>query len=205
MALNAESAFPYAWAVTHVGDNNLFDVLHAHAYAVSPLTVPLVLPPLPNEAPRDYRLRLGYKPPLEGDELEGDESFLSRLGGVVRFLAALYCAPSDQSHQNFPQLSRAWTWVSRALNLPPHPLLAHLLLAFLEVAAPYLQRRFPRQVHKLFLAVRDYLPRLPREAEAPRTRLELLLGRALQSLLDFPKGTQLPEDTTNYATQQDNQ
>ena len=75
---------------------------------------------------------LGYKVNRDG-EVEGEDSYLRRMSGIVRLYAAIIQTPTKpRPHPH--GLEHGWAWLARVLNMEPHPsLTATALYDLLEV------------------------------------------------------------------------
>lgn len=82
-----------------------------------------------------YRLQ-GYKISSTGVP-ETEDMFLHRMRGIVRLYAAIISSPQLPMDHTLPHphgLEHGWAWLSRVLNMEPHPILTAAALGdFLEV------------------------------------------------------------------------
>ena len=75
---------------------------------------------------------LGYKVGSDG-KVEGEDTYLKRMSGIVRLYAAILQTPSDP-HPHPHGLENGWVWFARVLNMEPHPTLtATAIFDMLEV------------------------------------------------------------------------
>lgn len=75
-----------------------------------------------------------------------------------------------------------WTWIATILNLPPRPITAYLLVAFLEQASYALYRKYGANFEKLIkLILEKYIVLIPNSSIASKTRLEILCKEIISS------------------------
>jgi hypothetical protein len=75
-----------------------------------------------------------------------------------------------------------WTWLATILNLPPRPITAYLLVAFLEQASYAFFRKFGVNFEKLIkLILEKYIVLIPNSSIASKTRLEILCKQIISS------------------------
>lgn len=88
-----------------------------------------------------------------------------------------------------------WTWLATILNLPPRPITAYLLVAFLEQASYTFYRKYGVHFEKMIkLILEKYIVLIPNSSIASRTRLEILCKEILasgQKLIKEPAGLKL--------------
>ena len=66
-------------------------------------------------------------------EIEGEDSYLKRMSGIVRLYAAFLQTPT-KPHPHPHGLEHGWVWLARVLNMEPHPsLTATAVYDMLEV------------------------------------------------------------------------
>ena len=79
-----------------------------------------------------YGRLLSYKVSSDG-QVEGEDSYLKRMSGIVRLYAAILQTPSEP-HPHPHGLEHGWAWFARVLNMEPHPTLtATAIYDMLEV------------------------------------------------------------------------
>lgn len=79
-------------------------------------------------------------------------------------------------------LNVGWTWLATMLNLPPRPITAHLLVAFLEQASFSFYRKFGVNFEKIIkFLLEKYLVLIPNSSIASKTRLEIVCKEIIKS------------------------
>lgn len=75
-----------------------------------------------------------------------------------------------------------WTWLATILNLPPRPVTAYLLVAFLEQASYSFYQKYGINFEKMIkLILEKYILLIPNSNIASKTRLEILCKEIISS------------------------
>ncbi len=86
----------------------------------------------------------GYKVSSDG-VIETEDMFLHRIRGIVRLYAAIISSPQlpvEHFHKHPHGLEHGWAWLTRVLNMKPHPTLTAAAVGdFLEVFVRKISRR----------------------------------------------------------------
>lgn len=94
-------------------------------------------------------------------------------------------------------LNGGWTWLATMLNLPPRPITAHLLVAFLEQASFAFYRKYGVNFEKLVrFLLEKYLVLIPNSSIASKTRLEIVCKEIIasgQNRIKEPVGLRLSQ------------
>jgi len=201
VASQHESAFTYAAVAVGVwaDHEDVGQLLLAHFHKQCPYTVPYYPPKLPNQTNQEYYSCLGYR--YEGDTIEEQDKFLSRMQGMIRLYAAILISPLPGRSQPSPHgVEHGWAWLSRSLNLDPWPdITANCIHIFLEVAGHTLWRAYGPQFLKLLqLLVSEYLPKIQAVTDkgsgGPVTRLQNYLEKCITTgNIQPPEGVLTPQ------------
>eukprot|EP01112_Ceratiomyxa_fruticulosa_P021817 TRINITY_DN7812_c0_g1_i1.p1 TRINITY_DN7812_c0_g1~~TRINITY_DN7812_c0_g1_i1.p1 ORF type:complete len:705 (-),score=180.13 TRINITY_DN7812_c0_g1_i1:49-2163(-) len=158
------AAFPLAFVAVEVCKLHppLLDFILAHFFQ-TPYTLPRYLPREEGETEDAFLRRMGYQEnPANPNGLETQQQYWGRMSGIIAFFSAFMQTPSRGAHPF--GLDRAWTYLSRLLNMKPRKIPPTLLLAFLEIAGYEFSRAFPTQLRKIFQYINtQWMPLIPKD------------------------------------------
>ena len=142
-----------------------------------------------------YKIELGYLV-VDGVVKESDTAFFERMSGLISFYGAIVQTNSLSGiilvlnfyliyflgKPNVIGHNMGWTWLATILNLPPRPVTAYLLIAFLEQASYAFYRKYGINFEKLIkLILEKYIVLIPNSNIASKTRLEILCKEIISS------------------------
>ncbi|KAM4746659.1 mRNA export factor GLE1 [Anableps anableps] len=198
VASHHEAAFPIAIVASGIWELHpqVGDLILAHLHKSCPYSVPHY-PPMKDGTPVDeYQKILGYR--VNDSGVEGQDSFLKRMSGMIRLYAALIQLkwPFSSKQGSVPHgLNHGWRWLAQMLNMEPlADITATLLFDFLEVCGNALMKQYQGQFWKLILLLKDeYFPRIEAVTSSGEKgsvmRLKVFLETSLQSRqISPPKG-----------------
>lgn len=184
VASSFKAAFPIA--AVCVGLWSLFpdfgDLLLGHFYNKCPFLVPFYVPKIESISTVEYCKLVGYD--VDGETVEDEDKYLSKLSGTVRLYAAMMQMdmPPQLSSRPHPfSIEHGWIWFTRLMNLEPRPsVTATMIFDFLEVAGHALMKRFGKQFQKVLLTLcRELMPKIlevtPANSKAGAMRLKMFL------------------------------
>lgn len=157
-----------------------------HLQTACPYVLPYYVPKQDGQPNTDYYKSLGYKI-LEDSSVEEQSKFLRRMSGLMRLYCACLVSPLPRGVKaTHPQsIEHAWMWLSRTLNLDPHPdVTAAMIHDILSVTGHTMFAEYHIQFVKLvYIIHKDYLPKLKSVSVTNATvgRLENFLEQMLQS------------------------
>lgn len=197
VASHHEAAFPIAVVASGIWELHprVGDFLLAHLHKKCPYAVPHYPPMKEGTSVEDYQRVLGYR--VDDSGVEGQDSFLKRMSGMIRLYAALIQLRWPySSKQGAPHgLNHGWRWLAQMLNMEPiADITATLLFDFLEVCGNALVKQYQTQFWKLILLLKDqYFPRIEAVTSSGQMgsviRLKQFLESSLQSRqISPPKG-----------------
>ncbi|XP_041642391.1 nucleoporin GLE1 [Cheilinus undulatus] len=197
VASHHEAAFPIAVVASGIWELHprVGDFLLAHLHKKCPYAVPHY-PPMKEGTPvEEYQRILGYR--VDDSGVEGQDSFLKRMSGMIRLYAAIiqlkwpYSTKQGSPHS----LNHGWRWIAQMLNMEPiADITATLLFDFLEVCGHALVKQYQYQFWKLILLLKEeYFPRIEAVTSSGQMgsviRLKQFLETSLQSRqISPPKG-----------------
>ncbi|XP_077377691.1 mRNA export factor GLE1 isoform X1 [Festucalex cinctus] len=198
VAAHHEAAFPMGMAASGIWQLHpqFGDLFLGHLHKKCPYAVPHY-PRMKDGTPVDeYQRILGYR--VDDDGLEGQDSFLKRMSGMIRLYAAIIQLkwPFD-SKQALPThgLNHGWRWLAQMLNMEPiADITATLLFDFLEVCGHALLQSYQGQFWKVLMLLKEqYLQRIEAVTGSGQmgsvSRLRLFLEKLLQERqISPPKG-----------------
>lgn len=165
VASHHEAAFPIAMVAAGVWELHprVGDLILAHLHKKCPYAVPHYPPMKEGTTVEDYQRILGYR--VDDSGVEGQDSFLKRMSGMIRLYAALIQLrwPYGSKQGSAPHgLNHGWRWLAQMLNMEPlADITATLLFDFLEVCGHALMRQYQSQFWKLILLLKEeYFPRI---------------------------------------------
>ncbi|XP_066112141.1 mRNA export factor GLE1 [Saccopteryx bilineata] len=192
------AAFPVAVVASGIWELHprVGDLILAHLHKNCPYSVPFYPAFKKGMALEDYQKMLGYQ--VVGSKVEGQETFLKRMSGMICFYAAIIQLrwPYGTRQEVHPHgLNHGWRWLAQILNMEPlSDVTATLLLDFLEVCGNALMKQYQAQFWKMMLLIKeDYCPRIeaitnPGEMGSV-SRLQHFLEKCLQRKeIPVPKG-----------------
>uniref|UniRef100_A0AAR2ITC4 mRNA export factor GLE1 n=1 Tax=Pygocentrus nattereri TaxID=42514 RepID=A0AAR2ITC4_PYGNA len=166
VASHHEAAFPIAVVASGVWELHpkVGDLILAHLHKKCPYAVPHYPPMKDGTTMEEYQKILGYR--VDDSGVEGQDSFLKRMSGMIRLYAAIIQLRWPHSNKQVPDphgLNHGWRWLAQMLNMEPlADVTATLLFDFLEVCGNALLKQYQAQFWKLMLLIRDeYFPRTP--------------------------------------------
>lgn len=142
-----------------------------------------------------YKIELGYLV-VDGVVKESDTAFFERMSGLISFYGAIVQTNSLSGilfvlifhliyflgKPNVIGHNMGWTWLATILNLPPRPVTAYLLLAFLEQASFAFYWKYGVNFEKMIkLILEKYIVLIPNSNIASKTRLEILCKEIISS------------------------
>ncbi|XP_063754383.1 mRNA export factor GLE1 isoform X2 [Eleginops maclovinus] len=164
VASHHEAAFPIAMVAAGVWELHprVGDLILAHLHKKCPYAVPHYPPMKEGTSVEDYQRILGYR--VDDSGVEGQDSFLKRMTGMIRLYAALTQLrwPYGSKQGSAPHgLNHGWRWLAQMLNMEPlADITATLLFDFLEVCGNALMKQYQSQFWKLILLLKEeYFPR----------------------------------------------
>ncbi|KAG7219204.1 hypothetical protein INR49_019264 [Caranx melampygus] len=198
VAAHHEAAFPIAVVASGVWELHprVGDLILAHLHKKCPYAVPHY-PPMKDGTPvEEYQRILGYR--VDDSGVEGQDSFLKRMSGMIRLYAAVIQLrwPYSSKQGSVPHgLNHGWRWLAQMLNMEPlADITATLLFDFLEVCGNALMKQYQAQFWKLILLLKEeYFPRIEAVTSSGQMgsviRLKQFLETSLQSRqISPPKG-----------------
>uniref|UniRef100_A0A1A7WJJ9 mRNA export factor GLE1 n=1 Tax=Iconisemion striatum TaxID=60296 RepID=A0A1A7WJJ9_9TELE len=198
VASHHEAAFPIAVVASGIWELHpqVGDLILAHLHKSCPYAVPHY-PPMKDGTPvEEYQRILGYR--VNESEVEGQDSFLRRMSGMIRFYAAVIQLrwPYGSKQGAAPHgLNHGWRWLAQMLNMEPlADITATLLFDFLEVCGHALMKTYQGQFWKLILLLtHEYFPRIEAVTSSGQMgsviRLKKFLETSLQNRqISQPKG-----------------
>ncbi|XP_062854325.1 mRNA export factor GLE1 [Trichomycterus rosablanca] len=198
VASHHEAAFPIAVVASGLWELHpkMGDLLLAHLHKKCPYAVPHYPPMKDGTSVEDYQRILGYR--VEDSGVEGQDSFLKRMSGMIRLYAAIIQLrwPNSNKQGAHPHgLNHGWRWLAQMLNMEPiADITATLLFDFLEVCGNALVKQYQWQFWKLILLIKEeYFPRIEAVTSSGQmgsvTRLQQFLETSLRNRqIDPPKG-----------------
>ncbi|XP_034086028.1 nucleoporin GLE1 isoform X1 [Gymnodraco acuticeps] len=198
VASHHEAAFPIAMVAAGVWELHprVGDLILAHLHKKCPYAVPHYPPMKEGTTVEDYQRIIGYR--VDDSGVEGQDSFLKRMSGMIRLYAALIQLrwPYGSKQGSAPHgLNHGWRWLAQMLNMEPlADITATLLFDFLEVCGHALMRQYQSQFWKLILLLKEeYFPRIEAVTSSGQMgsviRLKHFLETSLQSRqIRPPKG-----------------
>ncbi|KAL3975322.1 Ras-like protein [Sarotherodon galilaeus] len=165
VASHHEAAFPIAVVASGVWELHpqVGELILAHLHKKCPYAIPHY-PPMKEGTPVDeYQRILGYR--VDDSGVEGQDSFLKRMSGMIRLYAAIIQLKWPYSSKQGPVphgLNHGWRWLAQMLNMEPlADVTATLLFDFLEVCGNALMNQYQSQFWKLILLLKEeYFPRI---------------------------------------------
>uniref|UniRef100_A0A7N8WLC3 mRNA export factor GLE1 n=1 Tax=Mastacembelus armatus TaxID=205130 RepID=A0A7N8WLC3_9TELE len=165
VASHHEAAFPIAVVASGVWELHprVGELILAHLHKKCPYSVPHY-PPMKEGTPvEEYQRILGYR--VDDSGVEGQDSFLKRMSGMIRLYAAMIQLrwPYSSRQGSVPHgLNHGWRWLAQMLNMEPlADITATLLFDFLEVCGNALMKQYQGQFWKLILLLKEeYFPRI---------------------------------------------
>ncbi|XP_040898513.1 nucleoporin GLE1 [Toxotes jaculatrix] len=198
VASHHEAAFPIAVVASGVWELHpqVGDLILAHLHKKCPYAVPHY-PPMKDGTPvEEYQRILGYR--VDDSGVEGQDSFLKRMSGMIRLYAAVIQLRWPYSSKQGPVphgLNHGWRWLAQMLNMEPlADITATLLFDFLEVCGNALMKQYQAQFWKLILLLKEeYFPRIEAVTSSGQMgsviRLKQFLETSLQNRqISPPKG-----------------
>ncbi|KAI4898752.1 hypothetical protein NFI96_014133 [Prochilodus magdalenae] len=198
VASHHEAAFPIAVVASGVWELHpkVGDLILAHLHKKCPYAVPYFPPMKDGTSVEEYQRILGYR--VDDSGVEGQDSFLKRMSGMIRLYAAIIQLRWPHSNKQGPVphgLNHGWRWLAQMLNMEPlADVTATLLFDFLEVCGNALMKQYQGQFWKIMLLIREeYFPRIEAVTSTGQmgsvTRLKQFLESALRNKqIDPPKG-----------------
>ncbi|KAM9822282.1 mRNA export factor GLE1 [Syngnathus typhle] len=198
VASHHEAAFPIGVAASGIWQLHprFGDLFLGHLHKKCPYAVPHY-PRMKDGTPVDeYQRILGYR--VDDSGVEGHDSFLKRMSGMIRLYAAIIQQrwPFDSKNEMPTHgLNHGWRWLAQMLNMEPiADITATLLFDFLEVCGHALLKSYQGQFWKvIFLLKEQYLPWIEAVTGSGQmgsvSRLRLFLEKLLQEgHISPPKG-----------------
>lgn len=174
IAIHTPSAFPAAQVCVDLGGIQpvFMAVLLTRMFDRCTYAIPRYVPRKPGQTDVEYRQSMGY-----AGEGELEQAYRDRMCGIIALYGAIMqTKPLRKGLQHPHDLSHAWTWIASILNMSPRPITPLLICSFLEVAGYELAAMYSKNFPSLMNYLVDvYIPRLPAECIAAKTRLELYL------------------------------
>ncbi|XP_037536094.1 nucleoporin GLE1 [Nematolebias whitei] len=198
VASHHEAAFPIAVVASGIWELHprVGDLILAHLHKKCPYAVPHYPPMKDGTSVEEYQKILGYR--VDDSGVEGQDSFLKRMSGMIRLYAALIQLrwPYGAKQGSAPHgLNHGWRWLAQMLNMEPlADITATLLFDFLEVCGNALMKQYQVQFWKLILLLRnEYFPRIEAVTSSGQMgsviRLKQFLETSLQNRqISPPKG-----------------
>ncbi|KAM8866300.1 mRNA export factor GLE1 [Synchiropus picturatus] len=203
VASHHEAAFPIAIVASGIWELHpqFGDLFLAHLHKKCPYAVPHYPPMKEGTSVEDYQRLLGYR--VDDCGVEGQDSFLKRMSGMIRLYAALIQLrwPYGAKHSEPPHgLNHGWRWLAQTLNMEPlADITATLLYDFLEVCGNALMKLYQAQFWKLLLLLKDeFFPRIEAVTSSGQMGSVMRLKQFLETSLRNrqirpPKGLLGPE------------
>ncbi|TRY96780.1 hypothetical protein DNTS_014501 [Danionella cerebrum] len=190
VASNHSAAFPIAAVASGIWELHpkIGDLILAHLHKKCPYAVPHYPPMESGTSVEDYQKILGYR--VDDGKVEGQDSFLKRMSGMIRLYAALIQMRWPYSSKQGPHphgLNHGWRWMAQLLNMEPiADITATILFDFLEVCGKALMNQYRAQFWKLILIINEeYFPRIEAVTSAGQmgsvTRLKQFLETSLRT------------------------
>lgn len=198
VAAHFEAAFPIAAVTSGIWELHpmVGELFLAHLHRKCPYAVPYCPQSKDSATAEEYHRLLGYRTTDSG--VEGEDSFLKRMSGMIRLYAAIIQArwPYGSKQASSPHgLNHGWRWLAQMLNLEPlADITATLLFDFLEVCGNALIKQYQGQFWKLLLLLKEeYMPRIKAVTSSTQMgsfiRLQQFLETSLQNRqISPPKG-----------------
>ncbi|XP_066500046.1 mRNA export factor GLE1 [Hoplias malabaricus] len=198
VASHHEAAFPIAVVASGIWEQHpkVGDLILAHLHKKCPYAVPHYPPMKDGSSMEEYQKILGYR--VEDSGVEGQDSFLKRMSGMIRLYAAIIQLRWPHSNKQGPDphgLNHGWRWLAQMLNMEPlADVTATLLFDFLEVCGNALMKQYQGQFWKLLQFIKEeYFPRIEAVTSTGQmgsvTRLKQFLENALRNKqINPPKG-----------------
>ncbi|XP_056320134.1 mRNA export factor GLE1 isoform X2 [Danio aesculapii] len=164
VASNHSAAFPIGAVASGIWELHpkIGDLILAHLHKKCPYAVPHYPPMESGTSVEDYQKILGYR--VDEGKVEGQDSFLKRMSGMIRLYAAIIQMRWPYSSKQGPHphgLNNGWRWMAQILNMEPlADITATILFDFLEVCGNALMKQYRGQFWKLILIINEeYFPR----------------------------------------------
>ncbi|XP_050974079.1 mRNA export factor GLE1 isoform X2 [Labeo rohita] len=164
VASNHSAAFPIAAVASGIWELHpkIGELILAHLHKKCPYAVPHYPPMESGTSVEDYQKILGYR--VEDSKVEGQDSFLKRMSGMIRLYAAIIQMRWPYTGKQGPHphgLNHGWRWLAQILNMEPlADITATILFDFLEVCGNALMKQYRGQFWKLVLLIyEEYFPR----------------------------------------------
>ncbi|XP_068617180.1 mRNA export factor GLE1 isoform X2 [Brachionichthys hirsutus] len=198
VASHHEAVFPIAAVASGIWELHpqVGDFFLAHLHKKCPYAIPHYPPMKEGTSVEEYQRILGYR--VDGSGVEGQDSFLKRMSGMIRLYAAVIQQrwPHGSKQGAAPHgLNHGWRWLAQMLNMAPlADITATVLLDFLEVCGNALVREYQGQFWKLLLLLQEeYLQRIEEVTSSHQLgslcRLRQFLENSLRSRqISPPKG-----------------
>lgn len=204
VAAHHEAAFPIGVVASGIWELHprVGELILAHLHKKCPYSVPHYPPMKEGTSLEEYQRILGYR--VDDDGVEGQDSFLKRMSGMIRLYAAVIQQrwPYGSKQASAPHgLSHGWRWLAQMLNMEPlADITATLLFDFLEVCGHALMKQYQAQFWKLILLLKEeYFPRIEAVTDTGQMgsviRLKQFLETSLQRRQISPPKGQL---STNF-------
>lgn len=202
VASHYEAAFPIAAVASGVWELHpqVGDFILAHLHLKCPYAIPHYPPMKDGTTVEEYQRILGYR--VDDSGVEGQDSFLKRMSGMLRLYAAIIQLrwPFSSKQGSSPHgLNHGWRWLAQMLNMEPlADVTATLLFDFLEVCGNALMKQYQSQFWKLLLLLKEeYLPRIEAVTSSGQMGSIMRLKRFLETSLQNrqiaePKGQLSP-------------
>lgn len=190
VASNHSAAFPIGAVASGIWELHpkIGDLILAHLHKKCPYAVPHYPPMESGTSVEDYQKILGYR--VDEGKVEGQDSFLKRMSGMIRLYAAIIQMRWPYSSKQGPHphgLNHGWRWMAQILNMEPlADITATILFDFLEVCGNALMKQYRVQFWKLILIINEeYFPRIEAVTSAGQmgsvTRLKQFLETSLRT------------------------
>ncbi|XP_067270618.1 mRNA export factor GLE1 [Pseudorasbora parva] len=190
VASNHSAAFPIGAVASGIMELHpkIGDLILAHLHKKCPYAVPHYPPMESGTSVEDYQRILGYR--VEDSKVEGQDSFLKRMSGMIRLYAAIIQMRWPYNSKQGPHphgLSHGWRWLAQILNMEPiADITATILFDFLEVCGNALMKQYRGQFWKLILLIiEEYFPRIEAVTSTGQmgsvTRLKQFLETSLRT------------------------
>uniref|UniRef100_A0A4W4G554 mRNA export factor GLE1 n=1 Tax=Electrophorus electricus TaxID=8005 RepID=A0A4W4G554_ELEEL len=198
VASHHEAAFPIAVVASGMWELHprVGNLILAHLHKKCPYAVPHYPDMKEGTSIEEYQKILGYR--VDDSGVEGQDSFLKRMSGMIRLYAAIIQLRWPHSNKQGPGphgLNHGWRWLAQMLNMEPlADVTATLLFDFLEVCGNALMKHYRGQFWKLLVLIKEeYFSRIEAVTSAGQlgsvTRLKQFLESALRNKqIDPPKG-----------------
>ncbi|XP_043103517.1 nucleoporin GLE1 [Puntigrus tetrazona] len=190
VASNHSAAFPIAAVASGIWELHpkIGELILAHLHKKCPYAVPHYPPMESGTSVEDYQKILGYR--VEDSKVEGQDSFLKRMSGMIRLYAAIIQMRWPYTGKQGPHphgLNHGWRWLAQILNMEPlADITATILFDFLEVCGNALMKQYRGQFWKLVLLIyEEYFPRIEAVTSTGQmgsvTRLKQFLETSLRT------------------------